>query len=234
MRPPRRRSHSLAASRLARLTVIMPRRRCRVEIHAPAPSQGATSNWYLVRRGSRGAVAPHHCHQTSPSHPKSTTELRFPTPTYAKYSTRTRKQGSRVLQAGWPVYQHRLQGSRVWGGGRALPKEPTQPAQYFATAWRLRCSGIVLKCGVLWRLRRAERAAGLVSVVYIKQNSANQRRNLALTLARGGEEDNNTRTTARRGIGVGGGESKAVRTGCRLINRRLLAGLSTSSHPQLM
>ena len=46
-RPPRRRSHSLAAS-LASLdltaAVIISRRRCRVEIHASAPSQGATSN----------------------------------------------------------------------------------------------------------------------------------------------------------------------------------------------
>ena len=43
----------------------------------------------------------------------------------------------------------------------------------------LRCTGTVLKCGVLW-LRCVGRAAGLVSVVYTKHNNTNQRRNLAL------------------------------------------------------
>jgi hypothetical protein len=49
----------------------------------------------------------------------------------------------------------------------------------------LHCTGTALKCDVLW-LRRVGRAAGLVSVVYIKHNNANQRRNLALLQRCGG------------------------------------------------
>ena len=79
-RPPRRRSHSLGPPPLASLDstaiIIMPRRRCRIEIHASAPPF-AGCHFEITRWGSRGAAAPHTATEISPSHPKSWTKMRF-------------------------------------------------------------------------------------------------------------------------------------------------------------